>query len=274
MPTSRRAAASASPARFFDLAVDGGVVALVGARLGDRAGGLHPHDDSADVVGHQVVQFPGQLQAFLAADAVQRVALPVVGRAQDEPDADAGSPVRGGGHREQRSGDPDAVPEQRRGDHHHAQYRCERGRLPWREPPSGRRGEHAGRHDLGDRRLHPGMPGDLRHGGDHRHRGDQAPKHPHMAGEAPPQHGQHRDRHPGGRQEPRQRRGPAVVHLGRPQRQQEIGDDPRGQRRDFGAQRAAPGPGSRSAHGRHDPPAGVRPRAGPRRCSGWTAAGS
>ncbi|SEQ83643.1 hypothetical protein SAMN05216195_103172 [Lentzea flaviverrucosa] len=89
--------------RVFDMVVELGGV-LDGRRRvgGQRLGRAGPHHDAGDVVRHQVVQVPRELQPVLVADAFQLAAVPGVRVAQDQAQHQRGAPGHRGGHGEHR----------------------------------------------------------------------------------------------------------------------------------------------------------------------------
>ena len=59
---------------------------------GDQPGGLGLHDDAGHVVGDDVVQLPGQLQALVAAGGIDRELVAGVDEPQPYPHAERALP--------------------------------------------------------------------------------------------------------------------------------------------------------------------------------------
>ncbi|GAA3473809.1 hypothetical protein GCM10018965_083620 [Nonomuraea roseola] len=108
--------------------VEGGGDRL-GLHLGDRSGGLGLDHDAGDVVGDQVVQLPGQLQTFGAADGVDGLDAPLLLEAQVAADARRRGPAD-----EQHEGEGQAavviVAHAALGHQHAHRHQAQRGGLP------------------------------------------------------------------------------------------------------------------------------------------------
>ena len=66
---------------------------LLRLAAGDQLGGLRLQHDAGDVVGHHVVQLPGQFQALVAAYPLGHRPAPRVEQPQSEPAGEAGQPA-------------------------------------------------------------------------------------------------------------------------------------------------------------------------------------